>query len=244
MKVRDVLRQKTPLSQDAHTRSSEVLAAEVVQTVSMPHPIYIDHAKGARVTDVDGNEYIDLTMGYGSLVLGHAPDCVVDAVQAQASRGLHYGLHNPRQAHLAELISEACPNVEETVFTNSGTEATMYAVRAARAYTGKNGIGIFDGSYHGVHDTVLAGVVPNSPRDTPTARAKGAGIPDETLAAVFMLPYRSTNAFDLIRKNKNTLAAILVEPVQSSNPRLDTKEWLLELRAVAMNAVSFSYSTK
>ncbi len=225
-------RNQTSRSDEAHRRSAAVLASEIVQTVHMPQPIYVEHAKGSRITDLDGNEYIDLTMGYGTHVLGHAPDSVVRAVQEQAARGLQYGLHNAHQTRLAELICEIVPNAEEVVFTNSGTEATMYAIRAARALTGKDRIGLFDGSYHGVHDVVLAGVTPDSPRKTPSPRLKGAGIPETILKELVMLPYREQHAFDLIRQSKDELAAVVVEPVQSSNPRLDTREWLHALRDV------------
>jgi glutamate-1-semialdehyde 2,1-aminomutase len=230
--VSEALRAKSCLSLRHHERSARVLASEVVQTVHMPHALYIDRAKGSRIVDVDGNEYIDLTMGYGTHVLGHAPDSVVAAVRRQAGCGLHYGLHNAHQTRLAELITEAVPSVEEVVFTNSGTEATLYAVRAARALTGRTGIGLFDGSYHGVHDVVLAGVDRESPREAPRAVPKGAGIPPEVLGGVRMLPYRSASAFAAIRRHRSELAAVLVEPVQSSNPRLDVAPWLMELRRV------------
>ena len=120
--VREILSAKTPRSVELHQHSSNVLAAEVVQTVHMPHPIYIERARGSRMTDVDGNEYIDLTMGYGPHVLGHAPASVVEAVKTQAEKGIHFGLHNPYQTRLAELITESSPSVDEVAFTNSGTE--------------------------------------------------------------------------------------------------------------------------
>ena len=230
--VRDQLREKTLGSVELHQRSSGVLAAEVVQTVHMPHPIYIDSAKGACMTDVDGNEYIDLTMGYGPHVLGHAPDCVVDAISSQVAKGAHFGLHNSHQIRLAELITESSSSVEEVVFANSGTEATMYAIRAARAYTGKDRVALFDGNYHGVHDTALVAANAKSPRERPANHPKSAGIPRETLDHVLMLPYRSPAAFDLIREHRDELAVVALEPVQSSNPRLDTREWMEELRSV------------
>ena len=138
--VRAELEMKTPGSKEAHERGSEVLGQLVTGTLSIPHPIYIREAKGSRVTDVDGNEYIDLTMGFGPHLLGHAPDIVVDAVKEAAERGLQYALHNPYQEPLARLLVEASPCAEKVVFCNSGTEATMYAIRAARAFTGKNKI--------------------------------------------------------------------------------------------------------
>tara|TARA_R110002110_G_scaffold194517_11_gene403474 strand:- start:650 stop:2002 length:1353 start_codon:yes stop_codon:yes gene_type:complete len=232
LNARNVLRSEMAGSVALHKIAADVLAAQVVATVDMPQPLYVSHAKGSRVWDVDGREYIDLTMGFGTHVLGHAPASVVEAVSAQAARGLQYGLHNPYQVQLAQLLLEAAPAMDEVVFTNSGTEATMYAVRAARAFTGKTGIALFDGSYHGVHDAVLAGALRDSPREAPLAYAKGDGIPASTMADVLMLPYRSAAAFDLIRSRRETLAAVLVEPVQSSNPRVDVADWLKELRNV------------
>ncbi|MEE2777912.1 MAG: aspartate aminotransferase family protein [Acidobacteriota bacterium] len=230
--VREVLSAKTPRSVELHQRSSKVLAAEVVQTVHMPHPIYIERAQGSRMTDVDGNVYIDLTMGYGPHVLGHAPASVVAAVKTQAEKGMHFGLHNPYQTRLAELITESSASVDEVAFTNSGTEATMNAIRAARAFTGKERVALFDGNYHGIHDTALVAADTKSPRERPTNHPKSAGIPQGTLDLVLMLPYRSAAAFELIRKYRDELAVVVLEPVQSSNPRLDTREWMHELRAV------------
>ena len=230
--IYSALRSEMKGSVALHEAGVRVLAAHVVPTVDMPLPLYVARAKGSRIWDVDGREYIDLTMGFGTHLLGHAPDSVVEAVSAQAARGLQYGLHNPFQVQLAQLLLEAAPNMDEVVFTNSGTEATMYAVRAARAFTGKTGVAMFDGSYHGVHDAVLAGAVRDSPRDSPLTYAKGDGIPTSTTADVLMLPYRSRAAFDLIRAHKDTLAAVLVEPIQSSNPRIDVGDWLRELRDV------------
>jgi glutamate-1-semialdehyde 2,1-aminomutase len=230
--IRNELIKRTPKSKQLQESSSEVLAAEVVQTVDMPHPFYVAEANGARIVDVDGNEYIDLAMGYGPHVLGHAPESVVDAVREQAALGLQVGLHNPQQERLARLITEAAPANEQVIFANSGTEATMYAIRAARAYTGKMRVGLFDGNYHGVHDTVLAQAHGDSPRERPAVVTKSTGVPQETLDGILMLPYRHEAAFDLIREHRDELAVVLLEPVQSSNPRLDATEWMREVREV------------
>ena len=234
--VRAELEMKTPGSKEAHERGSEVLGQLVTGTLSIPHPIYIREAKGSRVTDVDGNEYIDLTMGFGPHLLGHAPDIVVDAVKEAAERGLQYALHNPYQERLARLLVEASPCAEKVVFCNSGTEATMYAIRAARAYTGKSKIGMFDGSYHGAHDYALVRAAKDSPRDAPTFNTAGGGIPEEVLQTVMMLPFRSETAFDLIRQHKDELALVMIEPVQSSNPRLNHAEWMRQLREVCRDS--------
>ena len=230
--VRAELEQRTPGSKAAYEGSCEVLAQQLVSTVTMPYPIYIRESKGSRVTDVDGNQYIDLTMGYGPHVLGHAPDVAINAIKEAAERGTQWGLHNPYQEPLARLIVDAVPCAEKVVFANSGTEATMFAVRAARAHTGKRKVAVFDGSYHGSHDYVLVNVDTDSPRDRPTYSANLSGIPGEAHDTVIMLPYRHEAAFDIIRENKDELAVVLIEPSQSSNPRLDCGDFLRDLRDV------------
>jgi glutamate-1-semialdehyde-2,1-aminomutase len=232
MDVREELIARSKRSREIYDRSAEVLASEIVGTVNMPHPFYVAEARGSRVVDVDGNEYIDLTMGFGPHILGHAPDVVVEAVRRAAPRGLQVGLHNPWQEPLARRIVEAVPALEQVVFANSGTEATLYAVRAARALTGKTKVGIFDGSYHGVHDYVLAVPHRSSTREAPVPYPRGGGIPGATTEQICMLPYRSRAAFDRIRAEQRDLAVVLIEPAQSSNPRLEAAEWLRELREV------------
>ena len=232
MDVRQELIRRTPKSRAIYERSAEVLASEVVSTVDMPHPFYVAEARGCRIVDVDGNEYIDLTMGFGPHILGHAPELVVRAVQDAAPHGLQVGFHNPHQERLARLIVGAAPGLEQVVFENSGTEATMVAIRAARAYTGKTKVAVFDGSYHGVHDYVLYTAHRSSPREAPVPFPRGAGIPKQTVDQTLMLPYRSSAAFDRIRESAEELAVVLLEPVQSSNPRTDTAEWMRELREV------------
>ena len=229
-KAREELIARTPNSGKASTRAADSLAMEVVQTVVMPHPIYIERADGGRLTDVDGNVYIDLTAGFGPNVLGNKPEPVQRALADQIERGWHWGIHNPLQADLAELICEAGACVDTVAFSNSGTEATMYATRLARAHTGKEKVALFDGSYHGVHDYALTKADGKSPRSEPTAVTLGGGVPGLIPRdTMLMLPYRDENAFELIRRNRDDLAVVLVEPVQSSNPRLDNRDFLGEL---------------
>ena len=234
--ARAELEKRTPRSLDLYQRSHQVLAREVVGTVLVPYPFYIRQAKGSRVIDVDDNEYIDLTMGYGPHILGHTPEVVVEAVKEAVERGLQWGLHGPYQEPLARLLVEAAPSADKVAFCNSGTEASLFAIRAARAYTGKTKIGVFDGSYHGGHDYVLVQADKRSPRERPKAIPRGVGIPEETLNQIIMLPYRHEAAYDLIRAHKEELAVVLIEPVQSSNPRLDCGDFLKELREVCKDS--------
>ncbi len=231
--VRKKLIQRTRKSAEVRDLGKEALAQEVVGTVDLPHPIYIDSADGPYLTDVDGNQYIDLTAGFGPHVLGNKPQVVEEALLSQIKKGWHFGIPSAPQQKLSALIKASSPSVDHVVFVNSGTEATMSAIRAARAFTGKMKIALFDGSYHGVHDYALVKIDPKSPRDNPTTNFLGNGIPptirdDLTVA----LPYRNETAFDIIRENQDDLAVVLIEPVQSSNPRLEVKDFLHELRAV------------
>jgi glutamate-1-semialdehyde-2,1-aminomutase len=232
-RAREALARRTPKSREVHEKSADVLPIEVVPTFQMPTPIYIRSSEGATMTDVDGNTYIDLTMGFGPHVLGHRPKPVEDALHDQLTRGWHFGLHNERQEELAHLIQEAAPVAERTIFCNSGTEATMYGMRVARGYTGKNRVAVFDGCYHGAHDYALVKADPDSPRSKPDPKVTGVGVP-ETIRddTMLVLPYLDEAAFELIRQHKDDLAVVMVQPVQNSVPRDDTGPWLKQLEKV------------
>jgi glutamate-1-semialdehyde 2,1-aminomutase len=239
-KAREELLARTPRSRELGAKGAEVLPLEVVATVEMPYTIYIESADGCRMTDVDGNTYIDLTMGFGPHVLGHRPPAILATIREQAEKGWHFGIHNALQERLARLVTKAVPCAESVVFCNSGTEATMYAIRAARAFSGKTKIATFDGSYHGAHDYVLIQADRHSPRSRPTGRPRGRGIPSEAASTVMVLPYRDITAFDLIEEHRDELALVMIEPVQSSNPRLDTRDFMRELaRVCRRNQVLF-----
>jgi glutamate-1-semialdehyde 2,1-aminomutase len=232
----DRIEARTPKSKVIYERSGDVLAQEIVDTVTMPYPVYIESAKGSKLTDVDGNEYIDLVGGFGPHVLGHAPDVVVEALQKAVGGGVQFGLHNPYQEPLARLIVDAVACAEKVVFANSGTEASMYAIRAARAFSGKTKIAMFEGGFHGAHDYVLAKVDTSSPVDAPTSYPMGDGIPAETRSTLMMLPYMNERAFDMIREHRDEIALVMIEPVQGSHPRLDAGEFLGKLVEVCREA--------
>lgn len=231
--VRRKLISRTPKSAEAKATGGKNLAQEIVQTVDLPHTVYIDSAHGGNVTDIDGNEYIDMTMGFGPSVLGHSPPCVEEALEKQIKKGWHFGLPSTHQLELSDLLQAASPCSDSVIFANSGTEATMYAMRAARAFTGKEKIATFDGSYHGAHDYALVYGDPTSKREKPTGFFVGSGIPASVRdSSQMVLPYRRAEAFDLIRENKDSLAGVIIEPAQNSNPRLGLDSFLQELRDV------------
>lgn len=230
------LSQKAPTSSVLHGAALELLPVVAVGPLNTLHPIYIRSAKGSRVVDVDGNEYIDLTMGYGPHILGHAPDIVIAAIEEAAAQGLQFALHSPYQEPLARLITDAFPSNEMVLFCNSGTEATMHAIRAARAFTGKSKIALFEGSYHGAHDNVLVSATLNSSHDAPEFIPKSGGIPQETLSTVAMLPYWNDAALEKIRSMRDELAVVVIEPVQGLNPQTAQGPWLQALRQVCTDS--------
>lgn len=233
--VRESLMRKNQVSRELNRNSAELMNMGSAASQEMPFPVLIEHGEGPYVFDADGNQYIDFQTGFGALVLGHRHPEVVQAILEQVEhRGWQFGLHNPGQARLAEQLVKADNCVERVIFCNTGTEATMYAIRAARAFTGKTKLGVFDGFYHGAHDYGIGKAHPESPREAPTYAPKGAGVPPAVIANQLMLPYRSRVAFDLIHRNKDDLAMVMVEAAQSSNPHMgdDIRDFLVELKQV------------
>nr|QEO74681.1 AMP-dependent synthetase and ligase [uncultured bacterium] len=193
----------------------------------MLYPIVGAGAEGARLRDIDGNEYVDITMGFGVHLFGHRPSFVTAAIEEQLQRGIEMGPRPALAGEVAELICELT-GMERVTFTNSGTEAVMTAIRLARARTGRTKIAIFAGSYHGHSDGTLARAQGGgSALSAPLA----PGIPPRVAEEVLVLEYGSPRALELLNAHANELAAVLVEPVQSRHPELQPREFLHELRA-------------
>ena len=152
---------RTQRSQTARTRGLSLLASEAVPTFQMATPIYVDSCEGPYLTDIDGNKYVDLAVGFGAILLGHSPPLVQEAIRSQLNRGWLTVLPTEEQHELADLILDGSPCGESLIFTNSGTEATLTAMRIGRAATGKPRIGLFSGSYHGSHDYALLQTIPS-----------------------------------------------------------------------------------
>ena len=191
----------------------------------MLYPIVGAGSDGARLRDLDGNEYVDITMGFGVHLFGHRPPFVTAAVEEQLRRGIEMG---PRPALAGEVAALVCEltGMERATFCNSGTEAVMTAVRLARARTGRTKIAIFTGSYHGHSDGTLARAQGDGGLSVPLA----PGIPPRVAEDVLVLEYGSPRALELLHAHANELAAVLVEPVQSRHPELQPREFLHELR--------------
>ena len=195
----------------------------------MVYPVLSDRAKGARIWDVDGNEYIDLVCGYGVTFLGHQPDFVVEAIRDQLDRTLAIGPQTVLAGEVAELVSDMT-GLERVAFCNTGSEAVLAAVRMARTVTGKSKIAKFDGHYHGIFDEMQ--VRGSGAGSRLTTYPSAPGIPAEAVQNTLILGYGDPEAFDVLRENADDLALVLVEPVRSRNPDFQPREYLQELRRV------------
>lgn len=176
-----------------------------------PYPFFTKYAKGSKIVDVDGNEYIDYCLAYGPLILGHAHPGVVAAVREQLEKGTMYGTPTEKELELAELICRNVPCAEMVRLVNTGTEATMSAIRAARGYTGRKKIVKFEGCYHGAHDYVL---VKAGSGATTFGMPNSLGIPEETTKNTLLLPYNDVEKFErMVSREKDSIAAVIIEPV-------------------------------
>src|SRR5437588_6393336 len=177
-------------------------------------PVFIDHAHGPYLYDVDGNRYLDYVQSWGPVILGHAHPAVVQAVVQASMRGFSFGAPTQAESELAKLVIESVPSIEMVRFVNSGTEATMSALRLARAYTGRNKIIKFSGCYHGHADMLLvqagSGVATMGLPDSP-------GVPPEATKNTLIAPYNDSEAVEaLFRAYPGDIAAIIVEPAAAN----------------------------
>jgi glutamate-1-semialdehyde 2,1-aminomutase len=181
--------------------------------------IYVDRGQGGKVWDVDGNEFVDLRMGYGPVILGHGDERVDDYVNERMRRGVSFSLTSEDEVRAMELVKELTGWVEKARMTVSGTEATMHAMRVARAYTGREKIVKFEGQYHGVHDYALISVGPDDMSelgdpDAPVALAWGRGIPGAVADTIIPARYNNIGALrKIFERYGEEIAAIIVEPV-------------------------------
>lgn len=174
-------------------------------------PPFIDHAKGAYITDIDGNTYIDYVGSWGPMVLGHAHPAVIAAIQKAAEKSTSFGAPTLLETKLAELITEIIPSIEKLRLVSSGTEATMSALRAARGYTGRDKILKFEGCYHGHGDSLL--VKAGSGAST-FGKPDSAGVTKGTAQDTLVVPYNDIPAFRaMMDREGDNIAAVIVEPV-------------------------------
>jgi len=177
-------------------------------------PFFVARGEGPKIWDVDGNEYIDYVGSWGPAILGHSPKVVVEAVRVAATHGLSFGIPNPFEVEMAELICDWVPSIDKVRMVNSGTEATMSCVRLARAFTGRDKIVKFDGCYHGHADALL---VKAGSGALTHGQPSSAGVPSAFADLTISLPFNNP---ELLRKafqeNKHQIAAVIIEPIPAN----------------------------
>jgi glutamate-1-semialdehyde 2,1-aminomutase len=210
---------RTPSSRAAHQKALGRLPLGVASNYRAyePYPIFVKEGQGGHIRDLDGNDYIDFNLSFGTLMAGHSHPAVVRAVEARLRIGTAFGMPHEMEWALAEEICGRFP-VDMVRFGSTGTEATMHAIRLARSATARDKIIKMEGSYHGLHDSVLVSVKPHAPEfgdsAAPTPVPGGAGVPAATVANTLIAPFNDLAAVErLFAKHPGQIAAIIVEPI-------------------------------
>ena len=227
-------RRRTPTSLKCFERAKKNVPLGVNSNFQAydPYPIFWDHAKGDRYWDVDGNEYIDFNSAFGSTLVGHAHPLLVQAITEQLSKGTLYTAPTDWTATCAEEITKRFP-VDLVRFANSGTEATMHALRVARAYTEKEKVIKIEGCYHGMHDYLLQSVEPDldeaGPDNRPNTVPQSKGIPRDVTKGTIVVPFNNADAMrDALERNKGDVAAVIMEPVMMNCTLIPPRDGYLE----------------
>ena len=225
---------KTPTSAKHFEEAQKWLPGGGTRNVAhyFPYPFFAERGEGCYLYDVDGNQYIDILNSMTVNIHGHAHPEIVKAIQKQAEEGTAHASPMQLQYELAKIICERTPSIDLLRFCNSGTEATLFAIRAARKYTGKNKIIKTDGGYHGSHDYVEVNITPNLASGHMPIPTTEKGVPDTILKDVFVVPFNDLNAAEkIMKKHHKKIAAMILEPVLGSGGgAIATKEYLQGLR--------------
>src|SRR5215471_2817554 len=197
-------------------------------------PIVLERGRGSHVWDLDGNEYVDFMMSFGALIQGHAHPAIVDVVSRTIAEGSHFAAATSAEAEAAERFCRMVPTAEAVRFTNSGSEATMLALRLARAHTRRTKFLKFEGHYHGWYDPYCLNANNHpldqlGPRHQPTNIPDSAGIPDATFDDVIIAPWNDLESLDhILRRHADELAAIITEPIMANMGCILPREGYLE----------------
>ncbi len=232
-KMEGVLRARTARSGEFVKDASQVLPAGVASSFQeqSPHPIYVVEGHGSKIKDLDGNEYSDFHNGFGVMVVGHAHPVIAAAISDIASRGTHFAAPNQSAVRVASELSRRF-HLPKVRFSNSGTEATLDAVRLARAYSGKDAILKIEGSYHGHHDAVMVSVHPDAadigPRAHPVSVAQSAGIPQSLLELTVVAPFNDPDALDAVLCSNPDIGTMIIEPIMMNVGVIPPKDGYLQ----------------
>src|ERR1700746_2612892 len=215
----DTFVRRTPKSAEAHKKNLKRIPLGVASNYRAydPYPIFVKEGQGSHFRDLDGNDYIDHNLCFGALMAGHCHPAVMRAVGGRLPTGTMFGMPHDMEWELAEEICERFP-VEMVRFGNSGTEATMHAVRLARAATARDKIVKFEGGYHGLHDAALVSVKPHAPDfgdiHAPTAVPGGLGVPKASIDNVTISTFNNLDTVERrFKENPGQIAAIILEPI-------------------------------
>ena len=233
-------RKRTPRSHEMHERGKVSLPGGVASSFQAvpPYPLFISRAQGSSIWDLDGNKYTDFHMAFGSLLVGHSHPMLTEALGKQLSDGLLYSLPHADNVYVAEELIRRFAPLEQVRFCNSGTEATMEAVRMARAFTGRDKVVKIEGSYHGHHDTVMMSTKPAAedvgPYERPNTVPATRGIPRDVKNNTVIAPYNDPDVLDqILTVHEGEIAAVITEPVlMNVGIMLPRDEYLKQLREV------------
>lgn len=213
-------RKRTPRSHEIHERGKASLPLGVASSFQAvpPYPLFISRGEGSHIWDYDGNEYVDFHLGFGSLLVGHSHPLLVEALRDQVGKGLLFSLPGPDVIFLAEEMVRRFAPIEQVRFSNSGTEATMDALRLARAFTGRDKVVKIEGSYHGHHDVVMMSTKPSreaaGSAERPNTVPASKGIPADVKSNVVIAPYNNPEALDrILSEHEGEIAAVITEAV-------------------------------
>jgi glutamate-1-semialdehyde 2,1-aminomutase len=211
--------ERIPTSKEWYERARRSMPMGVGSSFQQgdPYPIYLSHGRGSRVFDVDGTEYIDTHGGFGAMIVGHAHPKIAEAITRAANTGTHFAAPTPDVVALAEEICDRY-DMEQVRFCNSGTEATMHAIRIARAATGRDHVVKIEGSYHGHHDTVMFSVLPGADllggRDQPASTPMSLGTPKWLADYTHVVPFNDLTVLErLLDERGGEIACLILEPV-------------------------------
>ncbi len=222
-------------SEELHELASKYMPGGVSSPVRAykPYPFFTSRAKGSRIYDVDGKDYIDYCLAYGPLVLGHANEEVKAAVIEQLERGWLYGTPHEKEITLAKRIIAHYPSIEMVRFVNTGSEATMAGIRLARGFTGRNKIIKIEGGFHGAHDGVL---VKAGSGATTLGIPNSQGVPKDLVRNTLQIPFNDAELLtEVLEKNQDEVAAVIIEPVMGNvGPIPPEDNYLNEVRRITM----------
>jgi glutamate-1-semialdehyde 2,1-aminomutase len=209
---------RSPRSAQLYERAARTLPFGVVSSFQkmQPHPIYVTHGRGSHIWDQDGTEYLDFHCGFGAMVVGHAHPRIVEAIHEAAGRGTHFAVTTESAVAFGEEICRRF-NLEMLRFTNSGTEATMDAIRVARAATGRDVVCKVEGSYHGHHDSVMFSIVPNADlmggRDRPGSAPVSKGMVKDAAKYIQVVPFNDADHLERVLEERGReIACLIMEP--------------------------------